>query len=83
MMGYDFDRQRPMGQFIVDLYCKALTLAIEIDGFSHDSPEAQARDDIPTWVTICSEEPGCTCYKPPLLEVPKGTLTEYVYRHLS
>ena len=46
MMGYDFDRQRPIDHFIVDFYCKALTLAIEIDGSSHDSPEAQARDDI-------------------------------------
>ncbi|MGJ3253882.1 MAG: endonuclease domain-containing protein, partial [Elainellaceae cyanobacterium] len=44
MMGYDFDRQRPIDQFIVDFYCKALMLAIEIDGSSHDSPEAQERD---------------------------------------
>ncbi|MEO1182164.1 MAG: endonuclease domain-containing protein [Cyanobacteria bacterium J06636_28] len=44
MMGYDFDRQRPIDQFIVDFYCKALRLAIEIDGSSHDSPDAQARD---------------------------------------
>ena len=46
MMGYDFDRQRPIDHFIVDFYCKALTLAIEIDGSSHDSPEAQARDAV-------------------------------------
>jgi len=46
MLGYDFDRQRPINHFIVDFYCKALMLAIEIDGSSHDSPEAQARDDI-------------------------------------
>ena len=44
MMGYDFDRQRPIDQFIVDFYCKALSLAIEIDGSSHDGPVAQARD---------------------------------------
>ncbi|MEM1255167.1 MAG: endonuclease domain-containing protein [Cyanobacteria bacterium P01_H01_bin.21] len=44
MMGYDFDRQRPIDQFIVDFYCKALCLAIEVDGSSHDSPEAQTRD---------------------------------------
>ena len=35
MLGYDFDRQRPMGNFIVDFYCKELSLAIEIDGKSH------------------------------------------------
>ncbi|MGD1854407.1 MAG: endonuclease domain-containing protein [Leptolyngbyaceae cyanobacterium] len=44
MMGYDFDRQRPIDQFIVDFYCKALRLAIEIDGSSHDSPDVQAKD---------------------------------------
>ena len=44
MMGYDFDRQRPIDEFIVDFYCKQLMLAIEIDGSSHDSEEAQKRD---------------------------------------
>jgi very-short-patch-repair endonuclease len=44
MQGYDFDRQRPIDRFIVDFYCKDLRLAIEIDGSSHDSPEAQQRD---------------------------------------
>ena len=34
--GYDFDRQRPIGEYIVDFYCKELRLAIEIDGQSHD-----------------------------------------------
>ena len=33
--GYDFDRQRPIGNFIVDFYCKELSLAIEIDGDTH------------------------------------------------
>lgn len=44
MCNYDFDRQRPIDEFIVDFYCKKLMLAIEIDGYSHDSPEAQERD---------------------------------------
>lgn len=44
MLGYDFDRQRPIDQFIVDFYCKALRLAIEVDGSCHDSPEAQEKD---------------------------------------
>lgn len=33
--GFDFDRQRPIDNFIVDFYCKDLMLAIEIDGESH------------------------------------------------
>lgn len=44
VMGYDFDRQKPIDQFIVDFYCKDLMLAIEIDGSSHDSTEAQEAD---------------------------------------
>ncbi|MEL6399684.1 MAG: endonuclease domain-containing protein [Cyanobacteria bacterium J06626_4] len=44
LLGYDFDRQRPIDQFIVDFYCKQLMLAIEIDGSSHDSKTAQAKD---------------------------------------
>lgn len=44
MCGHDFDRQRPIDQFIVDFYCKKLMLAIEIDGSSHDSQEVQQRD---------------------------------------
>jgi very-short-patch-repair endonuclease len=35
MCGYDFDRQRPVDEYIVDFYCKELRLAIEIDGWSH------------------------------------------------
>jgi very-short-patch-repair endonuclease len=34
-LGYDFDRQRPIGEFIVDFFCKELSLAIEIDGDTH------------------------------------------------
>jgi very-short-patch-repair endonuclease len=39
ILGYDFDRQRPVGEYIVDFYCKALRLAIEVDGQSHDFKE--------------------------------------------
>jgi very-short-patch-repair endonuclease len=35
LRGYDFDRQRPIDNYIVDFYCKDLQLAIEIDGESH------------------------------------------------
>lgn len=33
----DFDRQRVIGNYIVDFYVKTLGLIIEIDGSSHDS----------------------------------------------
>lgn len=38
-MGYDFDRQKPIDNFIVDFYCKKLMLAIEVDGESHYGKE--------------------------------------------
>ncbi|MBU0710983.1 endonuclease domain-containing protein [bacterium] len=34
--GYQFTRQKPIGNYIVDFYCSKLRLAIEIDGISHD-----------------------------------------------
>lgn len=34
--GYEFHRQVPLDEFIVDFYCHELRLAIEIDGSSHD-----------------------------------------------
>ena len=38
LFGYRFLRQRPIGAFIVDFYCHALDLAVEIDGAaSHNS----------------------------------------------
>jgi very-short-patch-repair endonuclease len=35
-LGYQFHRQVPMQDFIVDFYCHELMLAIEIDGDSHE-----------------------------------------------
>ncbi len=34
--GYDFDRQKPIDNYIVDFFCNELMLAIEIDGESHN-----------------------------------------------
>ena len=39
MRGFDFDRQKPIDNYIVDFYCKDLKLAIEIDGESHYGKE--------------------------------------------
>ena len=36
MLGYDFDRQKPIDNFIVDFFCSELMLAIEIDGDTHN-----------------------------------------------
>ena len=34
--GYEFHRQVPIDEYIVDFYCHELHLAIEIDGYTHD-----------------------------------------------
>lgn len=44
LKGYQFHRQVPMLDYIVDFYCHELMLAIEIDGESHDSELAIAKD---------------------------------------
>ena len=36
LMGYDFHRQKPIDEYIVDFFCSNLNLIIEIDGESHD-----------------------------------------------
>ena len=36
LRGLDFDRQKPIDNYIVDFFCSQLMLAIEIDGDSHD-----------------------------------------------
>jgi very-short-patch-repair endonuclease len=35
-LGYQFHRQVPIDQYIVDFYCHELMLAIEIDGATHN-----------------------------------------------
>lgn len=45
MIGFDFDRQKPIDQFIVDFYCKDLQLAIEVDGITHQWEEVQVKDE--------------------------------------
>ena len=37
-------RQRPIGPYIVDFYCAAAKLVIELDGSQHYEPEGQERD---------------------------------------
>ena len=44
LMGYDFDRQRPIGNYIVDFYCKDLLLALEIDGITHQDEKVMFKD---------------------------------------
>ncbi|MCC8410750.1 endonuclease domain-containing protein [Mucilaginibacter sp. UR6-1] len=44
LLGFDFDRQRCIDNYIVDFYCKELMLAIEVDGQSHNNEDSFIND---------------------------------------
>ncbi|WP_354428590.1 MULTISPECIES: DUF559 domain-containing protein [unclassified Mucilaginibacter] len=44
LYGFDFQRQKPLLNFIVDFYCYELNLIIEIDGRYHDNEEQYKSD---------------------------------------
>jgi very-short-patch-repair endonuclease len=43
--GFKFRRQHSIGEHILDFYCAAAKLAIELDGFQHGLPEGIQRDE--------------------------------------
>jgi 5-methyltetrahydrofolate--homocysteine methyltransferase len=43
--GHKFRRQHPMGMYILDFYCPAKKLAIELDGGYHDDPNQKLADE--------------------------------------
>ncbi len=45
LLGHNFDRQRPIDNYIVDFYCKKLMLAIEVDGDCHTWDGALEKDE--------------------------------------
>lgn len=42
--GFKYRRQHPAGIYILDFYCAAVHLAIEVDGRAHDGAAAAKRD---------------------------------------
>jgi very-short-patch-repair endonuclease len=44
MYGYDFHRQKPIDEYIVDFFCNKLQLAIECDGYSHEILDVYEKD---------------------------------------
>jgi very-short-patch-repair endonuclease len=43
LLGYEFHRQKPIDEYVVDFYCPRLKLVLEIDGDSHDGKEEADR----------------------------------------
>ena len=48
ILGIPFYRQKPLAGYIVDFYCAAAMLVIELDGSQHDMPDAQQYDAVRT-----------------------------------
>jgi very-short-patch-repair endonuclease len=44
MYGYDFHRQKPIDNYILDFFCHELLLGIEVDGYSHEILEVYNKD---------------------------------------
>lgn len=44
LAGLRFRCQHPVGPFILDFYCAALRLVVEVDGPIHSDPEQRTRD---------------------------------------
>ena len=41
-------KQHPIGPYVLDFYCPAAKLAIEVDGFAHDTGDRPERDEVRT-----------------------------------
>lgn len=46
MYGYDFHRQKPIDNYILDFFCYELMLGIEVDGYSHQFLEVHQKDTV-------------------------------------
>ena len=43
-----FRRQHPIGPYVLDFYCPSAKLAIDVDGFAHDTGDRPQRDEART-----------------------------------
>ena len=46
LKGYQFYRQKIVGDYIVDFYCPGARLIIEVDGGQHYGPDEMAKDRV-------------------------------------
>ncbi len=76
--GFDFDRQKIIGNYIVDFFCTNCNVVIEIDGSSHDNKqEYDAERD------VYLESLGLTVIHIPVVDVMKRIkdVMEMLYNH--
>ena len=46
MRGFSFRRQHPIGPYVLDFYCAAAKLAVELDGDQHGTTEGRQHDRV-------------------------------------
>ena len=46
LKGLQFNRQKPIGNYIVDFYCLKAKLVIEVDGGQHYSYDGKRKDEV-------------------------------------
>lgn len=46
LSGYRFRRQHPIAQYVLDFYCPAVRLAVEVDGGQHGTNAGRQRDAV-------------------------------------
>jgi very-short-patch-repair endonuclease len=52
LAGLRFRRQHPIGPYILDFYCPSARLAVEVDGFAHDTaPRVRHDESRQAWLT--------------------------------
>jgi very-short-patch-repair endonuclease len=42
--GFRFRKRHPIGPYVLDFYCPAVRLAVEVDGAVHEAPDQMRRD---------------------------------------
>lgn len=74
--GFKFRKQHPLLQrFVLDFYCPAARLAIELDGSQHGIEEGQARDAERTALLQAQGIRVLRFWNHELLEAPEAVLT--------
>jgi len=69
LAGLRFRRQHPIGDYILDFYCDAAKLAVEVDGYSHDVADRPVRDEYrDRWL----KQKGVTTLRIPARDVLKA-----------
>ena len=56
LLGFRFNRQKPLLSYIVDFYCAKAKLIIELDGSQHYEPDHQEKDALLNRITVKPSE---------------------------